>query len=70
MRDKALLVKLDMKLVSNEFILRQQRTKYKRHQGRIFGLWDKFTNNEITSMELLRSVTKLHGPVVTKPKSD
>ena len=32
MRDKALLVKL----VSNKFILRQQRTKYKRHQGRIF----------------------------------
>ncbi|XP_028408207.1 uncharacterized protein LOC114530782 [Dendronephthya gigantea] len=56
------LVSVQVRLVSDNKLKRQQRRKYRKLQGRIFEHWDKFIAGEMTSKQLLHACAHVNGP--------
>ena len=56
------LVSLQVRLVSEHKLMRQQRRKYKHLQAQIFDAWDRFIQGEISSKKLLHTCAHLNGP--------
>ena len=57
-------VNRQVKLVSEEKVLRYQRKRYVRQHGVIAKAWEDFESDPITLKELLRICCQLNGPVV------
>ncbi|KAK3083888.1 hypothetical protein FSP39_004781 [Pinctada imbricata] len=55
---------LQLKLVAEKKLTRNQRSNTKRTQAKIFELWGQYANNDIRIMELLRSLGQLVGPIL------
>ncbi|KAK3084405.1 hypothetical protein FSP39_013010 [Pinctada imbricata] len=55
---------LQLKLVAEKKLTRNQRSKTKRTQAKIFELWGQYAINDIRIMELLRSLGQLVGPIL------
>ena len=57
---------VQVRLVNVRKMQRIQRKKYRALQSRIFGYWEGYTANNISSRRLLKSCSRLeHGPVRT-----
>ena len=54
-------VTLQMRLVSENLLNRIHRKQYKRIHGKLFELWAKYLDGEITTSQLLRVTSKLTG---------
>ena len=59
------LVELQAMLVSDNRLKRYQRTKYTNMQGRIFTLWDEYSEGKRTTSSLLVACSKLYKPTVS-----
>ncbi|KAK3104552.1 hypothetical protein FSP39_004859, partial [Pinctada imbricata] len=55
---------LQLKLVAEKKLTRNQRSNTKRTQAKILELKGKYANNDIRIMELLRSLGQLVGPIL------
>ena len=55
-------VEAQTRLVREEQLTRFQRLEYKRVNSAIQDLWERFNENELTSMQLLNSCAKIYGP--------
>lgn len=62
LKREADLVDLTIQLVTEEQILRDQRTKYKELQGRLQQLWADYGDGEVSVSKLLRECGKVYGP--------
>ena len=60
------LVELQATLVSDNRLKRYQRTKYTNMQGRIFTLWDEYSEEKRTTSSLLTACSNLYGPTVSQ----
>ena len=59
MRNKSVLIKMEMKLVSEEVILRQQRKIQIKKENNVFSAWEKYTagdKNSKSAIKLLRTI--------------
>ena len=56
------LVSVQVRLLSDNKLKRQQRRKYKNLQGRIFQYWDDFIAGEMTSKQFLHACAHVNGP--------
>jgi hypothetical protein len=61
--EEASLVPIQVKLLSNNKLQRNQRKKYKTNQGKIILLWEQLNNKEIKAKHLLKKCSRLHSPV-------
>jgi hypothetical protein len=59
---EARLVTLQAQLVADDKLKRDQRAKYKKQQGKIFDLWDKYSAGDLDVKELLKEMSKVHCP--------
>ena len=63
---KSSVCTVQVRLVNVRKMQRIQRKKYRALQARIFGYWEGYTANNISSRRLLKSCSRLvHGPVRT-----
>jgi len=46
-------------------LCRYQRGQYRNLQGRIFELWQKYTDREMSTSKLLRSCGKVYAPLLS-----
>ena len=53
-------VQLQATLLSTKKLRRHQRTKYKKTQGRIFALWEKYEESAMTTSAFLREAGLLY----------
>ena len=60
--EEARLVTVQTRLIGQHKLRRRQRTVYRRVQGRIFELWDRYDAGDISVMHLLRHVSRVYGP--------
>ena len=56
-------VRLHVRLISERKLRRHQRTQHRKLQGKIFEIWRRYQDNEISTSQLLRAVSHLNGPV-------
>ena len=56
------LVSMQVRLVSENKLKRQQQRKYKDLQAKIFKYWDDFIAGEMTSKQLLYACAYVNGP--------
>ena len=61
---EAILVELQVELVSQAKLTRIQRKRYRDMQSKIIRLWDRFDNDEIDSYRLLKKCSILAVPSV------
>ena len=54
-------VTLQRRLVSENLLNKVQKQKCKKLHGKLFELWDKYDNSEITTLQLLRATSKISG---------
>ena len=59
---EAKLVDLPIRVVTEEQVLRAQRTKYRESEGRLHQTWARYSENEITASQLLRECDGIYGP--------
>ncbi len=60
LRTEANDVDIQVRLVSENLLTRNQRTKYRRVHGRIFEIWDKYEDDDnYTTSKLLREASHL-----------
>ena len=59
---EAINVHMQVRLVKDGKLVRYQRNNYKSQQGRIFKLWKKYEQHEITTQHLLKACSRLAGP--------
>ncbi|XP_033762412.1 uncharacterized protein LOC117343950 [Pecten maximus] len=64
------LVTLQMRLVAEQALRRQQTTVYRRIQGKIQTLWDQYAEQEISSSTFLKTVGKIYCPATVRPTPD
>ena len=62
LRREANLVELTYRLVSEEQILRDQRQKQKRMEGRLHQCWQEYELGTRTASQLLSECGKIYGP--------
>lgn len=55
-------VNIQVRLVKDGKLARYQRRAYRTQQGKIFSLWQKYEEHDITTQQLLRACAKLTGP--------
>ncbi|XP_041350870.1 uncharacterized protein LOC121369860 [Gigantopelta aegis] len=60
---EARLVPLQVRLVSESKLQRHQETKYRDLQKKIFKYWGEYVEGSRSALQLLRSCSKLNGPV-------
>ena len=58
---EAINVHMQVRLVKDGKLVRYQRNNYKSQQGRIFKLWKKYEQHEITTQHLLKACSRLAG---------
>jgi hypothetical protein len=56
------LVDLSLQLVTEEQVLRDQRSRYRELQGRLHQYWSEFEEGHRTAFKLLRECGKVYGP--------
>jgi len=61
LHQEARLVTLQMKLVSANKLKRYQRLTYRRLQGKLFKLWEKYIEHEMTPKQLLKATVHFVG---------
>ena len=61
---EAKLVSIQMKLVSEGKLSRYHRRQYRTQQARLFNMWESFTDNEITTAQLLSKCASVYGPTL------
>lgn len=61
LHEEARLVTLQMKLVSANKLKRYQRLTYRRLQGKLFKLWEKYIEHEMTPKQLLKATVHFVG---------
>jgi len=49
-------------MVTEEQVLRVQRTKNRELEGRLHQTWARYSDNEITASQLLRECGGIYGP--------
>ena len=54
---------LQAKLLSSRKLRKYQRTTYKKLQGRIFKLWERYEETEMSTSSFLREAGQLYSPV-------
>ncbi|XP_006820186.1 uncharacterized protein LOC102808349 [Saccoglossus kowalevskii] len=59
---EARLVSIQVRLVKEGKLRRYQQKQYKRIQGKLFNLWEKYEQREISTSKLLRACSKINGP--------
>ena len=59
-------VDLQAKLIAEEHLIREQRSRYKLHQARIFAAWDAFNAGQTSVDQLLKKIAHLHGPIISE----
>ena len=59
LHEEAQLLKLQMRLLSEDMLFRYQRTKYKNMQALVFQHWQSFNDGEISSYQLLKNCKNL-----------
>jgi hypothetical protein len=59
---EARLTSIQIRLVSEGTLKRIQRRKYRQLQTKIFNLWDDFNNNQKSTRQLLKAVSRMNGP--------
>ena len=64
LHSEAILVELQVELVSQAKLTRIQRKRYRDMQSKIIRLWDRFVNDEIDSYRLLKKCSILAVPSV------
>lgn len=57
-------VQVQVRLVKDGKLARCQRRKYRSLQGRIFSLWNKYEQHDLTTDQLLKACSRLSGPSV------
>ena len=62
LKREANLVELTYRLVSEEQILRDQRQKQKRMEGRLHQCWQEYERGTRTASQLLSECGKIYGP--------
>ena len=62
LHQEAKTVSLQMKLVKEAKLCRYQRKLYKRLQGQVFKLWQRYEDGELKTSQLLAACSRLHGP--------
>lgn len=60
---EASLVDIQSQFINDDKLKRDQRERYKAQQGKIFTLWENFTDNNLDARELLRDMSKVYRPV-------
>ena len=60
---EAKLLPTQRKLVSEGKLRRRQRKTYKTAQGKVFGLWKRYTDNELSVGQLLKRCGGVYGPL-------
>jgi len=63
LHEEALLVNLQIRLVSDKLLKRHQRTTYKKMQKRLFALWKEYDDDEKNARELLEACAHLVKPI-------
>ena len=61
------IVRCQVKLVKDGKLARYQRTAYREKQGKIFQLWDKYEQRDLTTKQLLKACSHLTGPTEWSP---
>ena len=62
LHQKATLVTLQAQLVAEDKLKRDQRSRFKKQQGKIFDLWDRYQAKELDVNNLFREISKVHRP--------
>ena len=62
LHQESTIVSLQVRLLSDKKLKRQQRLKYKNLQGKLFKYWEDFIAGEIKTRHLLRVCPHLNGP--------
>lgn len=63
LHEEALLVNLQIRLVSDRRLKRHQRTTYKKLQKRLFALWQEYDDDKKNAKELLEACSHLVKPI-------
>lgn len=61
LRAEAEVVDLQMRMVSENLLTRIQKKKYLKIHGRLFDLWDKYEDEDISTSQLLRGCSHIIG---------
>ena len=62
LHQESVLVSLQVRLLSDKMIKRQQRRKYRNLQAKIFKHWEEFSACQMDTRHLLRVCSHLNGP--------
>lgn len=62
LRKEANTVDIQMRQVEEQALVRHQRTTYKKLQGRISELWQKYDEKQVKTSEFLREIGHLYAP--------
>ena len=62
LHQEATLVTLQAQLVAEDKLKRDQRSRFKKQQGKIFDLWDRYQAKELDVNNLFREISKVHRP--------
>ncbi len=60
---EARVIRIQVKLVKERKLQRQQRKRTTEVQGRLFALWDDYAKKERSARSLLDACSRLYGPV-------
>ena len=63
-------VAIQRRLIQNGELQRVERKEYRQINARIQGVWDEFTNSDITAKQLLRRCGRIYGPVPQPSQQD
>lgn len=63
LHEEALLVNLQIRLVSDRRLKRHQRNTYKKLQKRLFALWQEYEDDKKNAKELLEACSHLVKPI-------
>ncbi|KAJ8037700.1 hypothetical protein HOLleu_18590 [Holothuria leucospilota] len=61
---EARLTSIQVRLLLDRKLQRIEKKKYRELQGRVFDIWDRFNNNELTAKQLLKARAYINGPAV------
>ena len=60
---EAELVSTQAQFISDDKLMRRQRTQYKDQQAKIFSLWENHSAKEIGTSELLKQISQIYCPI-------
>ena len=64
LHDEAVLVPVQVRLVSDSKLKRHQSAKFRNLQRKIFLYWDQYESGDKSAQQLLRACSMLYGPKV------